>query len=94
MKNLIKRKNFKNRHLDGLPTEKVNMKVVVNDVDGEHIMLCEWKPVNKNDYSFDNMPDNRYLGTAKVIEEKYNGIGFNAWKHNDKAFVYYSVIIS
>jgi len=38
MKNLEKRNGFKNRHTDRLPTEKANMKVVTNDVDGEHIM--------------------------------------------------------
>jgi len=48
---ILKKKNgFKNRHLDGLPDKKVNMKVVINDVDGERIMLCEWNPFNKNEY--------------------------------------------
>jgi hypothetical protein len=92
MKNLEKRNGFKNRHTDRLPTEKANMKVVTNDVDGEHIMLCEWKPFNKEEYSESNMPADGYLGTVKVIEEQFNGIGFHAWEQNNSEFVYYSVV--
>jgi len=92
MKNLEKRNGFKNRHIDGLPTEKVNMKVVTNDVDGEHIMLCEWKPFNKQEYNSENMPANGYLGTVKVIEGQFNGIGFHAWEQNNSEFIYYSVV--
>jgi len=92
MKNLEKRDGFKNRHIDGLPTKKVNMKVVTNDVDGEHIMLCQWKPFNREEYSASNMPADGYLGTVKVIEEQFNGIGFHAWEQNNSEFVYYSVV--
>ena len=92
MKNLEKRNGFKNRHIDGLPTENVNMKVVINDVDGEHTMLCQWKPFNKEEYSASNMPADGYLGTVKVIEKQFNGIGFHAWKQNNSEFIYYSVI--
>ena len=89
---LKKRKDFKNRHLDGLPTEKVNMKIVTNDVGGEYIALCEWKPFNKEDYSKENMPGEGYLGTVTIIEEEYNGIGFHAWEQNNSEFVYYSIV--
>ncbi len=92
MKNLEARKGFKNRHTDGLPTEKVNMKVVTNDVDGEYIMLCEWKPFNKEDYSESNIPAKGYLGTVTVIEEQFRGIGFHAWEQNNSEFVYYSIV--
>lgn len=92
MKNLEKKDNFKNRHIDGLPTEKVNMKVVTNDVDGEHIMLCEWKPFNKDEYSKTNMPADGYLGTARVIQKQLYGIGFHAWEQNNSEFVYYSIV--
>lgn len=93
MKNLEKRNGFKNRHIDGLPNETVNMKVVNCDVDGEHIILCEWNLFNKEEYSAENMPADGYLGTAKVIEKQLNGIGFHAWRQNNSEFVYYSVII-
>ena len=83
MKNLEKRNGFKNRHIDGLPTKKVIMKVVTND----GVMLCQWKPFNKEEYSIENMPANRYLGTAK-----HNGIAFHAWEKNNSEFVYYSVV--
>lgn len=93
MKNLQKRKGFKNRHIDGLPTEKVIMKVVTYDVDGETIFICQWQPFDKNQYSDDEiMPHKGYLGTAKVIEEKFNGIGFHAWQQNNSEFVYYQII--
>lgn len=90
MINLKKIKGFKNRHIDGLPVKKANMKVIINDVDGEHIMLCEWKPFNKDDYTKENMPSNGYLGAVKVIQGLFKGIGFNAWGQNDSEFVYYS----
>lgn len=93
MKNLENRIGFKNRHADGLPAEKVYMKVVINDVDGEYIMLCEWKPFNKEKYSTNNMPIDGYLGTARVIEEQFNGIGLHAWAQNNSEFEYYSVVL-
>lgn len=90
---ILKKKNgFKNRHLDGLPDKKVNMKVVINDVDGERIMLCEWNPFNKNEYFKSDLPADGYLGTVKVIEDKFNGIGFHAWKQNNNEFIYYSIV--
>ena len=92
MKNLKKRKGFSNRHLDGLPAEKVNMKIVINDTYGEHIMLCEWTPFDEKDYSADNMPGESYLGTVRVIEEKFKGIGFHAWEKNNHEFIYYSIV--
>ncbi|MDD3875508.1 MAG: hypothetical protein PHT69_02745 [Bacteroidales bacterium] len=47
MKNLQKRKGFKNRHIDGLPTTKAIIKVVTYDVDGETIFICQWQPFDK-----------------------------------------------
>lgn len=104
MKNLKERIGFKNRHTDGLPKEKVNMKVIINNVDGEHIMLCEWKPFNAKDFTgkkspakfggtqYVDKPAKGYLGTVKVIQEQFNGIGFHAWEQNNSEFVYYSII--
>ena len=92
MNNLEKRNGYKNRHIDGLPTEKVSMKVVTNDVEGEHIMLCSWKPFNEEEYTKNKIPADGYLGTATVIEGQFNGIGFHAWEQNNSEFVYYSVV--
>jgi len=78
MKNLEKRKGFKNRHIDKLPNKKVTIKIVINNFDGEHIILCEWNPFNKNEYSKHNIPTDNYVGTTKVIEKEFNGIGFHA----------------
>jgi hypothetical protein len=92
MKNLEKRNGFKNRHIDGLPTEKVIMKVIINDIDGENIILCAWQPLHK-----ENIPSSGYLGTAKVIDGYGIGfhaweLGFHAWEQNNSEFVYYSII--
>lgn len=87
MLNLQNRTGFKNRHTDGLPTQKTCMKVVNVDMDGEHILLCEWKPFHKQKTAADG-----YLGTATVIEKQYNGIGFHAWEQNNSEFIYYSLI--
>lgn len=92
MKNLEKRIGFKNRHTDGLPAEKTTMKVLIDDVHGNNAILCEWIPFNKEKYSEWAMPSSGYLGTAKVIEEQYKGIGFHAWEQLDSEFVYYSVV--
>lgn len=92
MKNLEKRESFVNRHADGLPDKTITMRVIIKDVDGEHIYLCEWKPFDKSRYSKENMPANGYLGTAKVIEGRYTGIGFHAWKQNNSEFVWYAVV--
>lgn len=92
MKNLEQREGFVNRHIYGLPEKITTMKVVTKDIDGEHIYLCEWDPFDKSQYSKDNMPADGYLGTAKVIEGRYSGIGFNAWEQNNSEFIWYVVI--
>ena len=88
-KNLQKKEGFKNRHLCKIPDEKVTMKVVVNDAEGEHIMLCEWNPFNEEN---SHRPYDGYLGTAKVIAGSFKGIGFHAWKQNNSEFIYYSLV--
>ena len=35
------------------------------------------------------MPCEGYLGTAKVIEGRYTGIGFHAWEQNDSEFIFH-----
>lgn len=92
MKNLEQREGFKNRHTDGLPEKSFPMRVVTRDFGGEYIFLCEWKPFDSNNYSEDNMPADGYLGTASIIEGKYQGIGFHAWEQNNSEFVYYALV--
>lgn len=67
-----------NRHLDGLPKETINIIILNDNIE----LLCEWIPFIKN---------NGYLGTAKVIEGKYKGIGFHAWEQNDSEFTHYKL---
>jgi hypothetical protein len=92
MKNLEQREGFVNRNTNGLPDKTTTMRVVTKDVDGEHIYLCEWKPFDKSQYSKENMPADGYLGTVKVIEGRYTGIGFHAWEQNNSEFVWYAVV--
>lgn len=92
MKNLEQREGFINRNTNGLPKEKCVMKVVTEDIDGEHIFLCEWNPVDKIKDKENNIKRDGFLGSVKVIEGRYKGIGFNAWAQNNSEFVWYSVI--
>ena len=92
MKNLEQKEGFSNRHTDGLPNKITTMRVVQKDADGEHIHLCEWHPIDRNQYSRNTMPSEGYLGCAIVIEGKYKGIGFNAWQQNNSEFVWYNII--
>lgn len=90
MINLEQREDFLNRHLINLPDFKCTIKTIHNDVDGEHVYVCKWKPFDKTQYNEANMPGDGYLGTATIIEGKYSGIGFHAWKQNNSEFIYYS----
>ena len=101
-KNLEKREGFINRNIHGMPEEPSIIKVVRDDVDGEHEYICQWKPFNPEDYTkkepnygmtqSSNMPGEGYIGTASVIDGKYSGIGFHIWRQNNSEFVYYSLI--
>mgnify|MGYP003404216569 FL=1 len=91
MKNLKQKKGFINRHTNRLPEHKCTIRIVTKDIDGEHIFSCEWSPFNKSEYSKENMPSKGYLGSARVIEGEFKGIGFNAWEQNNSEFVYYSI---
>jgi hypothetical protein len=92
MKNLEQREGFVNRHTNKLPDKITTMRVVTKDVDGEHIYLCEWKPFDKSQYLKENMSADGYLGTLKVIEGRYTGIGFHAWEQNNSEFIWYAVV--
>jgi len=89
MRNLEQREGFINRHIYGLPKANCTMKVVTMDVNGEHIFTCEWIPFDKNQYTEKNIPGDGYLGTAKVIDGKFTGIGFHAFEQNNSEFVFY-----
>lgn len=92
MKNSEQREGFLNRHTNGLPDKSCAMRVITKDVDGEHIYLCEWEPFDKSQYNESNMTSEGYLGTVRVIEGKYKGIGFHAWEQNNSEFVWYAVV--
>jgi len=92
MRNLNIKKGYKNRHLDGLPEEKEIVWVITMDGDEEVEMLCQWYPYNKDEYVKGFAPDVGYLGTMRVIQEEYNGIGFNAWEQNNSEFIYYKKV--
>ena len=89
---LDKKEGFLNRHEKAMPKKNTVVKIVTKDIDGEHIYTCEWRPFNKVNYLVENMPSKGYLGTAKVIEGEFSGIGFHAWKQNNSEFVLYSIV--
>lgn len=90
--NLEERTGFINRHIHRLPKEIVTMRIVTNDISGEHIDLCEWFPFNNKSKYLENISEKGFLGTARIIEGKSKGIGFHAYKQNDSEFVYYQIV--
>lgn len=95
-KNLEVREGYLNRHIDGLPGVMCNMEVIVRDVDGEHVHVCRWEPYDRSKelvttISY-NKPAEGYLGCVRVIEGRFEGIGFNVWAQNNSEFVYYKVL--
>ena len=78
---------FVNRHTNRLPDKKTKMRVVC----GEDILLCEWNPFDKLQYTEKSMPSKGYLGTVRVIEGKYKDIGLHAWEQNNSEFVWYAL---
>jgi hypothetical protein len=92
MKNLQQRDGFINRHTNGLPDHKCAIRIIVSDVSGEDIFLCEWNPFDKSQYSETDMPSEGYLGTARVIFGRYSGIGHHAWEQNNSEFIWYKIV--
>lgn len=86
------KQGYLNRHTDGLPKEKCLIKIITNDIEGEHIFLCEWIPFNESDYIGKVKPNEGFLGTATVIDGKFTGIGFHAWDQNDSEFIWYQIV--
>jgi hypothetical protein len=87
MLNTTQRPGYKNRHTEPLPNTKEIIKIITNDISGEHIDICEWHPHIKNENET-NKPGKGYLGTART----FTGIGFHAWQQNDSEFVYYKIL--
>ena len=102
VKDLREREGFKNRHTEPLPDKACEVNIIHKDFNGETIFHCQWTPVDWSKYTgktmnsgntyWIDMPGEGYLGSVKVIEGKYKGIGFNAWGQTNGEFIYYKVI--
>lgn len=79
---------YKNRHTEPLPNTPEIIKIITNDIEGEHIDICQWEPHVKDIYA-GIQPGEGYLGTARIIDK---GIGFHAWQQNDNEFIYYKIL--
>ncbi len=89
--NTTSRPGYINRHVDGLPKKERIIKIVYNDIDGEHIFLCKWHPFDPTNPPTDVEHDRAYLGTARTLDRKIN-IGFHAWQPNNYEFIYYQLV--
>lgn len=92
MADLTSRFGFLNRHVDGLPTEERLIAVIIKDVNGEQVDLCNWKPFDPKRYHPDHLPGDGYLGTAYITTSPFFGIGFHAWAQSDSEFVHYALV--
>lgn len=81
--------NFVSRFHVPLPNEVCKIKAMIYENDEPVVQICEWKPFNPEEYPKDKMPAEGYLGTAKIIEGVFAGIGYHAWRQNNSEFVYY-----
>lgn len=77
-----------NRKEAPLPKESCIMWVKFD----KHVQLCRWYPFDINNYYADTMPAEGYIGTARVIDGQYVGIGYHVWKQNDSEFLEYQLI--
>lgn len=93
MKTLKQKEGYLNRHTDLLPNENAIIEIVHNDVDGEHVYICEWEPFDENKYKGLETPSEGYLGTARAVVGEHKGIGFHAWEQNDSEFIYYNEFV-
>ncbi len=84
--------NFHNRHTHPLPAKRTLITIIVLEQQKEVKYLCEWNPFDPSSYPPNDLPAEGYLGTAKVIEGTYKGIGFNVWKQNNSEFIYYQLL--
>lgn len=76
------REGWKNKHLDGVPSEPCNMMVEHHEM-GE--VVGTWEPTGN--------PEGKPLGTLYFTHCTFEGVyvvlGFNCWASNDSEFVYY-----
>lgn len=95
-KTLTELEGFRNRHLDPLPSKICLIKIIKRDIERtgseQNFYYCEWFPYNPENYLKNKQPAEGYLGTAKIVTQHLNGIGFHAWEQNDSEFVYYQII--
>lgn len=81
MKKRIKqRKGFLNRHIDGMPKKKSNIKILYEDIDGDMILDCIWEP------------DNDDVAILGIIKDSNSGSEFEISKKNNHKFIYYKLI--
>jgi hypothetical protein len=93
MKNLEPRKDYLNRHINPLPTNKICMIEFINkDSDGEHIYIGKWYPRLADNYTEENKPAEGYLGHATTMGPLGGFIGFNVWEQNNSEFIYYNIL--
>jgi len=78
-----------NRKETPLPKESC---VIWAKFENGHIHLCRWFPFDVNNYYPDTMPGEGYLGTARVIDGRFTGIGFHAWTQNNSEFIEYKIV--
>ena len=76
---------YTNRKTSPLPNKDCIIRLKRDD----EVHVCKWIPFNPDNYT---MPSEGYLGTAGVIEGKWEGIGFHAWDQNESEFIYYTVL--
>lgn len=82
---------YLNRKVTPLPERGCIIEIIKQDIDGTHLFTCTWVPVTLR-IDADYKPEPGYLGTARVIAGKYNGIGFHVWEQNDYEFLYYRLV--
>jgi len=82
-KTLDPKEGWKNRHVDGIPSEGCYMEIIVEDV-LEHVW---WHPFHPADYEDGQLPSKGFLGCAR--RQSGFRIGWNLWEQNDYEFVYW-----
>lgn len=85
--NLEPKEGFLNRHIHKLPDNK---EVIIRLIDNDgNMYVCGWLPKKLNEFQEQILG---YLGTARVINGYYKGIGFNLFEQNNSEFVYYQLL--
>lgn len=92
MLTLINKQGMINRHLEHLPKNKCKINIYHDDGTQKRLLLCEWIPFDVDNYKEGFSADTGYIGTARVIQKEWHGIGFHAWRNNNDEFIYYNII--